>query len=230
MTGRPKTGDSARFKSLPDLAYEQLREQILSGAFAAGSQLKQEKIAAELEVSRLPVREALARLEADRLVVLRPRRGYVVAPLSLGEIEEIFELRMLLEEYAARLATRHRTKEDVEEVKLIYEEMQALAPETTEEFTEFSQFNRSFHERIFQSAGRNNLSSVLKTTQDGAERYVVMGARLLNDLSHARREHKLIFEAFRDGDEELAAKYSRDHARETCRRLVNTLEKSLIEG
>src|SRR5688500_15689005 len=92
--------------SLPDLAYDHLRDAILTGEFKDGADLPQEEIAARLGVSRLPVREALRRLDAEGLVVLRPRRGYVVASLDPEEIEDVLDLQAHLESLAGHAATR----------------------------------------------------------------------------------------------------------------------------
>src|SRR6266436_3427762 len=99
-------------KSIPEVVHAHLKTGILSGTFVPGQALKQEEIACRLGVSRAPVREALNQLERERLVVLRPRRCYLVASLDPTEVEEIFHIMMMLEEYAARLATQRRTAKD----------------------------------------------------------------------------------------------------------------------
>src|SRR5690242_20975649 len=83
--------------SLPDFAYEHLRQAILSRRLPSGAPLRQERIAEQLGVSRLPVREALRRLHVEGLVDLQPRRGYFVASFNRDEIEELFDIRGTLE-------------------------------------------------------------------------------------------------------------------------------------
>lgn len=104
---------------LPSLAiaYQQVRDAILSGAYAAGQPLGQVEIAGRIDHRRVPLREALQRLEAEGLVMLRPRRGYVVTSLDPEEIRDIFDIRMILEERAGYLATLKATPEDVAEVR-----------------------------------------------------------------------------------------------------------------
>ena len=101
---KPSAPPSSR-RACPNLAYEHLREAIFAGTLAAGSPLRQEEIAARLGVSRLPVREALRRLESEGLVVLRPRRGYVVASLDREEIKDVLDLQATLEALAGHSAT-----------------------------------------------------------------------------------------------------------------------------
>jgi DNA-binding GntR family transcriptional regulator len=211
--------------TLPEFAYVRLREQILSGELAADAPLRQEKLATSLGLSRLPVREALTRLESEGLVTLRPRRGYVVAPLDLDEVQEIFDMRMVIEEHAGHLATTRRTIRDVAEVDAIYRSMAGMTAGSSKEIAEFSRLNRAFHERLFVSTGRNRLRSLLGTLQANAERFTQMGARLVSNLAFAHREHLLILEAFRAGDADMVAKHSRDHVYQVGQRLLDILKK-----
>src|SRR6185437_16206705 len=89
-------GPIERF-TLAGATLQAIRERILSGAYAEGDPLRQDAIAAELGVSRIPVREALRQLEAEGLVTFSPHRGAVVSTFSIGEIEELFELRAQIE-------------------------------------------------------------------------------------------------------------------------------------
>ncbi|MGZ8406482.1 MAG: GntR family transcriptional regulator, partial [Caulobacteraceae bacterium] len=84
----------AHAQPLPDLVYQAVRERILSGDLAAGKPVRQDTLAGELGVSKIPVREALNRLERDGLLLSNPRRGYEVRPLTSEEAEEVFDLRL----------------------------------------------------------------------------------------------------------------------------------------
>ncbi|MFF0265424.1 GntR family transcriptional regulator [Kribbella sp. NPDC004536] len=90
--------------SLADRAYLALREGIIGGRYPIGSRLRERELSAELQVSRVPVREAIAQLEAEGLVVTQPRRGAVVRQLTLEDVDELFDVRLSLEVLAARLA------------------------------------------------------------------------------------------------------------------------------
>ena len=116
----------AQAKSLPDIVYDHLREEILSGRIGPGEPIRQEHLAARLGVSRAPVREALKALEGEGLIIFRPRRGYLVTALDPDEIEEIFEIRALLEERGGTLAAKFRTQEDIEAVGDLLEQMEAI--------------------------------------------------------------------------------------------------------
>src|SRR5690349_5369654 len=103
-----------RLVSAQQATHAQLRAMIFSGELQAGQPLRQEEIARRLGVSRLPVREALNRLATEGLVELKPRRGFFVTSLNADEIEDIFDMRALLEERAGQLATQNRTLADAD--------------------------------------------------------------------------------------------------------------------
>jgi DNA-binding GntR family transcriptional regulator len=211
--------------TLPEFVYGNIREKIFSGEFEQGMQLRQEKIAKMLGVSRLPVREALTRLEVEGIVTLRPRQGYVVAVLHLEDIDEVFDLRSVIEDRATYLATTLQDEKDVEEVREIIERMEKLRPGSNRDLVNFAGFNRAFHERLFAITKRELMCNLLGTLQDNSERYVRMGARLVSDLTEAHKEHRAIFEAFARRDAEEAGRNARLHVQNTGSRLLNILRK-----
>src|SRR5690348_10896665 len=97
MLAQTKSGAIIQRQSLTSAVAETLRERIVRGEIKEGEQLRQDAIATELAVSRIPVREALRQLEAEGLITIVPHRGAVVSLLSTEEIEEIFEMRAVLE-------------------------------------------------------------------------------------------------------------------------------------
>ncbi|MGF7158780.1 DNA-binding GntR family transcriptional regulator [Rhodoligotrophos appendicifer] len=220
----------AEVPTLPEFVYAKVRDMIFSGEFEQGMPLRQEKIANLLGVSRLPVREALTRLEVEGLVHLRPRQGFVVASLSLEDIDEIFELRAIVEQHAVYVATAKRTDEDIAEIRPIIEEMEKIRPRSNRDLVNFATLNRAFHERLFTISRREMMCNLLGTLHDNSERYVRMGARLVSQLKDAHREHRTIFEAFVRGDADEAAISSRSHVRNTGRRLLDILRKERGQG
>lgn len=221
----PRFSSGAEVPTLPEFVYGDIREKIFSGEFEQGMQLRQEKIAKMLGVSRLPVREALTRLEVEGLVTLRPRQGFVVATLRLEDIDELFDLRSVVEDRAAYIATVNRTEEDIEALRKIVEQMEKARPGSNQDLVDFSNLNRAFHERLFLTSRREMMCNLLSSLQDKAERYVRMGARLVSDLAEAHREHRAIFEAFERGDADDAGRRSRIHVQNTGRRLLESLRK-----
>src|ERR1700754_421022 len=96
-------------RPLPDQLYDKVRARIVSGDLRPNAPLRQDTLAAEFEVSKIPLREALSRLEHDGLVTLNPRRGYEVAPLDPKAVDDIFGLRLRIEPAAAALGCERAT-------------------------------------------------------------------------------------------------------------------------
>jgi DNA-binding GntR family transcriptional regulator len=209
--------------SLPDVLYLSLRERILSGALAPGSELRQEVLARQFGMSRVPVREALSRLQAEGLIVLRPRRGFAVTSLDIADIIEIFELRMVLEQHAVDTATRLRTAADVAAVEALLRRMETLPPETPGYMSVWLDINRAFHARIIASARRPRLANITSTLRDTIEPYVRIESHLTGGFDDARGEHRALFTAFRDRAGNRAGEISRDHCLGTMNRLLDSI-------
>jgi DNA-binding GntR family transcriptional regulator len=216
-------------RSLPDTIYSALREAVLSGVYHPGQALRQEALAKQFQASRVPVREALKRLEAEGLVVLKPRRGFVVTSLEINEIEEVFQLRMVLEEHAAYVATVTRTESDVVEVGTLLEALDNTPIDDAKGIAQWASLNRQFHSRLIASSGRQHLGKITKMLRDMVETYVRVEVSMTGDLNRAQSEHHQIFEAFRARDAATAGKLSREHCGNTAERLIKAL-RARMEG
>lgn len=217
-------------RSLPDAIYLVLRDEILSGTHPPGDALRQEPLAKRFDVSRIPIREALNRLQADGLVQLRPRRGYVVASLDLEEIKEIFELRMVLEEHIGRIATMRRNEKDVRDVRRIVEAMEQVKINHQDDVVSWSKLNRKFHTRLCEASGRRHFYNVTNAFRDMVERYIRMELTMTGDLGEAQREHREIVDAFAQGDAKLVGQLSAQHCEHTAKRLISALEAREIRS
>lgn len=221
----PATAELARSRqSLPQAIYLAMREKILTGGYKLGEALRQENLAKEFEASRVPVREALNRLEAEGLVILRPRRGFVVASLDISEIAEIFELRMVLEEHASIVATKNRTPKDVAELKKILDLLESIEIDDPANIAKWSAYNRMFHTRLFESSRRKHVCGITNMLRDKVERYVRVEVSMTGHLDRAQIEHRKIFKAFAEGDAERVGRLSREHCESTAGRLLGALK------
>jgi DNA-binding GntR family transcriptional regulator len=167
----------------------------------------------------------MGRLEGDGLIVSRPRRGYAVQTLRHDEIVEIFELRVVLEEHAARIAALARTREDIDAVALLVDRMEQVARAGGNYGGDWARLNRDFHMRLVASSRRRRLSTIVETLRDSVEAYVRAEMGITGDVRSAMREHREILEAFRAGDAEGLAELSRRHIQGTARRLLDGLRK-----
>src|SRR5262250_1585664 len=106
-------------QSLTSAVADKLRDQIIRGEIAEGTQLRQDAIATQYQVSRIPVREALRQLDAEGLISIVPNRGAIVPALSPNDIEELFSIRALLEPEVLKLSIPHLTEEDLAEADAV---------------------------------------------------------------------------------------------------------------
>ncbi|WP_158240689.1 GntR family transcriptional regulator [Telmatospirillum siberiense] len=215
----------AEFRALPDVLYQSLRESILNGSLPPGSELRQELIAKQFGVSRVPVREALSRLQAEGLIILRPRRGFAVTSLDLAEIIEVFELRMVLEQHALETATRLRTESDVLAVEALLTAMESLDPQAEGYLPAWLDVNREFHNRLIASARRQRLSTLTINLRDTIEPYVRIESYFTGQVDDAAAEHRALFAAFKDRDATRAGEISRDHCLGSMNRLVDSIRR-----
>jgi DNA-binding GntR family transcriptional regulator len=144
----PRKLDPIRRQSLSAAVVERLRDKILSGELREGEQLRQDAIATEFQISRIPVREALSHLAAEGLITIVANRGAVVSALSPDEIMQMFETRAVLECYMLRHAIPNMKPEDfqsAEDILVQYEE----SLEKDSEVKSWGQWNWSFHSALY---------------------------------------------------------------------------------
>ena len=211
--------------SLPETVHLWLRSAILDGRYQPGEMLRQEDLAARLGVSRVPLREALQRLEGEGLVVLQPRRGYAVVSLDLDEIVEIFRVRTFLEGRAGFLATENRTEESVAQVKSLNDQMRTIALEGSEEIARWSTLNVEFHEALLSCGKHRHVQRLTSNLRAVVEPYIRMEVDMTGGLDEAQEEHDRLVEAYERGESQVVAKMSREHCEHTAVRLLKGLRK-----
>ncbi len=193
---------------------QELRRRILAGHYPQGVKLQQEQIAAELGVSRSPVREALGQLEAEGLVVLTPQKGAQVSPISRDEIAELFELRLLVEPHLIALAIPEMTEADLNKATSIISEMADVSLDG------WGDANWRLHGVLYAPAGRPGMVKLLRRTHETIGRYIRMQVMATNGRADAHREHKLILDACRKRDIGRAVGLLREHI-ESAGRLLH---------
>lgn len=212
-------------ESLLEIVYRQMRTAILNGVFRPGQVVRQESAAEQLGISRGPLREALARLEAEGLVVFMPRRGYAVVSLDRAEISEIFELRGMLEAKLARLAAQHHDAGTSAELEALDKVMTALAERSDAAARlRWFELNEQLHTLLIRSAGCPLHARMLANVRALAEPYIRVETALTGDLAQAQREHSALVAAYAAGDGERLAALTRAHIEHTAERLLASLD------
>lgn len=152
-------------KTAVELVVEELRNRILNGKLAPGSQLRQEALAEELGVSRIPLREAFRLLSSEGLVELQPHRGAFVSLLSTAEVEELFALRLRLEPWLVSEATTKISEATLLQAERLVQEMVKAGPE------KWGSLNWQLHELIYSASEKPTALAMVKTLHDKSERY-----------------------------------------------------------
>lgn len=205
--------------STPDLVVKRLREDIVRGRFAPGEPLRQDEIARSFGVSHVPIREAFLRLEAERLLVNRPRRGAIVATLSAAELEELNEMRAALESCALRVAAPNLTNDDLKKAAQVLDRIDHQ-PER------WGDQNTAFHTILYKPAERPRLLAEILSLQRSVERYLYHEVKVTNNFADSQREHRELLELISRRKIEEACWLLNDHILKPGRILVSKLRRS----
>ncbi len=207
-----------RRDALPDAIARALREAIFEGAFAPNERLHQDDIAQKFGVSRVPVREALAKLVTEGLAVQRFNKGIRVAPLSRTDFQDIMEMRYLLEPYALRLSAPHLTGRDYDDVEKILERLRPSGLGT-----EAAVSHWMFHNRLYSACGRPRLLAQISSLQLAINRYVLPVWRTVGLSADWDDTHHEIVDALRAGDVEQAARVTGAQIEHAMHRMLDRL-------
>lgn len=200
----------AEFKtvSLADQVFEKLENDIITGAYPRGEILTELKLVEQLGVSRTPIREALRRLEQERLIY-DSGKGTVVLGITVEDLVDIMNIRQRIEGLAAYYATKNLTQEGLEELRQISELQDFYyAKKDTEHLR---QMDDRFHNAIYELSGRTVIRDTLQPLHRKTQRYRKVSIENPERLANSIREHKEIYNAIISGNAELAEKLTTQH-------------------
>lgn len=193
--------------SLRDRAYEELRRRILATELPPGQRLVERDLAAELEVSRIPLREALRLLEADGLVLQVPHKGALVAPFTPADVRDLFDVRESLEALAARLTAERR--DDTGLARLRERLTAARAATAAGDEAGIAAANAGFHADIVELSANPLLSALMRPLE--ARTHWLFRLTAQRDPARQCAEHEELYEAIATGDAEKAAALAHEH-------------------
>jgi len=206
-------------RSTPDLIADALREAILQGIFQPGESLRQDEIATQFGVSRIPVREALKQLESEGLVVLHLNRGAMVSVLTPVQVQEIFEIRSALEVKAIQLAIPKLQESDLTKFALMLE----LGDKTTDAKM-LTKLNWEFHAALYNVAERPLLLKMIQNLHINCDRYIRLQMEGKDYRESSQKEHNQILVACQQRDIKAAIKLLKKHIDFAREQLVNYLQ------
>ena len=199
---------------------DSLRADILRGKLKSGQALKQDEIAAQFGVSKIPVREALVQLKAEGLVNFYPNRGAFVSELSAAEADEIYIMRIALEAAVLARAIPHLTVAHLKHAKEILE-----AIDREENIAKWGELNWEFHATLYAPAALPRIMDTIRTLHSNIARYLVLYLAGMAYQKKSQKEHRAILEACRHGDTEKAVAVLVVHLQGASDHLVAFLNK-----
>jgi DNA-binding GntR family transcriptional regulator len=208
------------FRTVGEMAYEMIREGILTGVFRPGERLRQDQLAEAIGVSRIPVRSALQKLESQGLITFQPNHGAVVNSLTIDEVREIYEIRAVLEVHALRKSMRAMTPERLERIERL-----AYSLNDVEGAEEFLQRRTDFYRELYDRRRQPQLVALIERLREEVARYSVE-----HKVDYVRRpgerDHTEVLAFLRSGDVEGAVHWLQDHLERVCAQLVARLEEA----
>lgn len=209
--------------SLTQKAYKVLRRQILNWSLPPGVDVSELELSQQLNMSKTPVREALAQLRSEGFVETFPRRGYRVLPITLADMNELFEARTIIEAECAALAAERVTEAQLDELERYADAYYSL--DESESLDRFIDSNTAFHAAIAAATGNNRLHQLVLAQLDNLERFFYLGA-LSRDLNpETTVDHHRIVEVLRQRDPDAARNALREHNKMTREGLIEVLAK-----
>ncbi|MBW2001723.1 MAG: GntR family transcriptional regulator [Deltaproteobacteria bacterium] len=214
-------------ENLSNQVFEQIKEMIVRGEIPAGKRMIENEIAKSMGISRTPVREAVHKLEAEGLLDPLPKGGYVVRGLDISDIEEIFEIRSILESFASYLAAqRHKNKEIVPLEKKMEEFQKHL---DKHDLKELARINTDFHELLYALSKSPRLVKMIHNLRD--EIYFLRKI-ILQSVDMARlsnKDHKEIIKAIKKREAKKVENLMRDHILRGKEFVINEIRKGNIK-
>ncbi|MFB4165725.1 GntR family transcriptional regulator [Alteribacillus sp. JSM 102045] len=199
-----------------------LREAILKGQFKVGERLIQEEWAEKLGVSRMPIREAIRQLEVEGLVRTEPRRGAIVTPISVEDIEEIYQLRALLEGQAVEKSLPNLGKEEIKDLESLYEQMISLEA-SEKDVEEYMELNAHFHKILREGCPWRRIHGIIETLWKGIPPYTP--SLLSNHLEESHQEHYLMVQYVKENKPKQLRETMEKHILRTQEYLIRFVMK-----
>src|ERR1700693_4321598 len=212
-------------QSLTSAVADKLRDQIIRGEIGEGTQLRQDAIATQYQVSRIPVREALRQLDAEGLIAIVPNRGAVVPALSPDDVEELFAIRALLEPEVLKLSIPLLTQEDFSEAAAVVREY-ASELRREDHVSTWGRLNWQFHSILYSRANQPRFMAIIRNVNNSGERYTRLQLYLTHGMKRANEEHHQILELCRKREVLAACKLLRQHIQYAGQSLKQVLQES----
>jgi DNA-binding GntR family transcriptional regulator len=209
--------------SLTERVYRNLRNGIITGAVRGGTRLVETALAAEMKVSRTPVREALQKLALEGFLYAIPRAGYIVEETSEIDIKDLFTTRTAIEQIAVKWAIEKITPEELQRLEMNLQKTdEVLKTGATESMMDL---DAEFHQIIYRAARSKTLYKINQTLSDHTLRFRLACIHVPEIALRAKQGHMKIFQAIQAKDSTTAEEMVEDHLDTVTNDILNHLEK-----
>lgn len=209
-------------KPLGDQAYDAIKEDILRCRLAAGSRVTESQLGQDYDFGKAGIRAALQRLAQEGLVTSYPRHGYQVKPLTAKDVVDLFNVRLLLEPAAARLAAGRVDPQQLGELDRLCQ--RGYDPDHPESVEAFQEVNARFHTLVAEAAGNPTLTRLLRQVIDEMRRFFYLGLTVgVRDQARHESGHQRLVEALASGDPDRAEQVARDGILQAQRNSLDSL-------
>lgn len=195
--------------SLRDKAYEAIKHRIITCAFKPGEYINELQLSSALKIGRTPVHQALDRLMIEGLVQVIPRKGVIVKPITLNEVLQIIEVRLINEPYGARLAAERATESELDAMNEVM--LQARTGASLRNIERIMLMDREFHRLIAQAAKNDVLTELLQNLHGRSLRFWFISLNTPKQYERVQDEHHAIFTAISKRDSDAAEGAMRAH-------------------
>jgi len=216
-----KSISGERAESLTERTYEQLRRDILTCVLEPGSEVSEADLAERMQVSKTPVREALGRLRIEGFVKTYPRRGYQILPLTIADMDELFDMRSIVEGGCGALACQRISEASLARLSDLADA--SYDNEALDTLERFISANRDFHMAIAAATGNRRIQQTTSRLLDELERFFYVGARHRDVNPEVHADHHRIVAILRSRDPEAARKIMVEHNELTRRGLLQVI-------
>ena len=220
------SGNAARNRdaSLNDTAYAAIKDDIISCALQPGEEISEAGLAARYGLGKAPIRSALMRLRQEGLIVSRGRQGNAVSAITLHDVQEIFQLRLVLEVTAVRLAAG---KVDAKRLRALNKSAHVgYSPGNRQSETAYLRANREFHQYVAEAGGNQRLAALVVSLMEQHERIVHLGLALQRREQEFHHFHDDLVDALVAGDGERAAALTESALRGGQKKVMDALASS----
>ena len=201
-----------------------LRESIIKGTLKPGEHVAESELADKYGISRTPIREAFRQLETEGFLKVIPRRGAEVTSLTDDDVKEFYEVKSLLESYAAKVATERLTEKDIKRLELLNASMERFAHNG--DIKGFFKADNEFHDIFIQKCGNDKLCGILQNLLHQFQRFRIASFVIKGRMEVSVEQHKDIIKACCDRNPALVEQLVKRNAAHSAKLLAQQFQKS----